>query len=99
MERPLSSGDICVVLHGLTRKNSPNVGKIVTIDKRIFGDLGRDHSEYGPVYRCNGTGVSQLADNGEFVITGIADFPGIWLKRIDPPVIVKENVHELEKHE
>ncbi len=99
MERPLSAGDVCIIINGLSRTKSPNIGKIVTIDKRVFGAHGMDHSQYGPVYKCIGQELWQLGDNGEFFSVTSADIPGIWLKRIDPPKLNKaiEKVMETEK--
>lgn len=85
MERPLSSGDVCIVINGLGGNKSPNIGKFVTIDKRIFGEYGMDHTKYGPVFSCIGKDLVQLNETGGYFTTSKADFPGIWLKRIDPP--------------
>lgn len=96
MIEPLKAGDTCRVIAGLAQKHSPNIGKVVTVGHRIMGDLGMDHSQFGPVHRCNGEGVKQLGDNGEFFETGWADFPDAWLEKIDPPPLkVKEEVAEL----
>jgi hypothetical protein len=84
MERPLSSGDLCEVINGLAGRQSLNVGKLVTIDKRIFGDFGMDHTRYGPMYSCIGQELMILTDGGGYQSVQKADFPGIWLKRIDP---------------
>jgi len=90
MERPLSSGDICVVINGMAGSKSPNVGKLVTIDKRIYGDYGMDHTKHGPVYTCIGKDLVLLTDAGTYTTSSKADFPGIWLRRIDPPKLIKE---------
>lgn len=81
--KPLQAGDKCVVITALGRKRSPNIGKIVTIKHRQFGNYGADHSQHGAIYRCEGEGICQLSDSGEYVITGWADFAGTWLKRIE----------------
>lgn len=90
MEKPLGSGDVCVVVNGLAGSKSPNVGKIVTIDKRIFGDYGMDHTRFGPMYSCIGHELTIYDEMGAYTLTNKADFPGIWLKRIDPPKVIKE---------
>ena len=99
MTRPLSNGDVCIVINGLGRDKSPNIGKLVTIDKRLFGDYGMDHTKFGPVYTCIGKDLIQLDDSGNYFSTSTADFPGIWLERIDPPKLVKEIEKVLELEE
>lgn len=96
MERPLESGDICIVISGLRGTDSPNVGKLVTIDKRIYGDYGMDHRKYGPMYTCIGKDLVQLDDSGMYRVTSKADFAGIWLKRIEPPKLIKELTNVIE---
>lgn len=96
MNKPLAAGDVCIVIEGMAGKKSPNVGKLVTIDKRIYGDLGMDHTKHGPMYKCIGQDLVQLNDTGGYFTTATADFPGIWLKRIDPPQLKKELTKVLE---
>jgi len=99
MERPLSNGDVCIVINGLGQGKSPNLGKFVTIDKRVFGAHGGDHSRFGPVYSCISKDLVKLTDAGGYALTSVLDFPGIWLKRIDPLKLKKEleEVLDLEK--
>ncbi len=85
MKEPLKNGDMAEVVGGLGRAKSPNLGKIVTVGMRIFGAHGADHSQFGPVHRCSGDGVVQLGDTGEYIMTGWADFPDAWLRKIEPP--------------
>lgn len=82
---PLKAGDLCEVVNGLGRQASPNLGQHVTIHHRVFGAHGGDHSVYGPVYRCEGPDLCQLADAEGYVKLGWADIPGTWLRRIEPP--------------
>lgn len=82
--KPIEAGDICQVISGLGRRKSPNIGLTVTVWHRLYGDFGRDHTQYGPVYRCGGKGVMQLGDAGEYIAAGWADFPASWLQKIDP---------------
>ncbi len=84
MKEPLKAGDTCRVVGGLGRGKSPNLRKVVKIEHRVFGAHGADHSQYGPIYHCSGDGVAQLGDAGEYVVTGWADFAGMWLEKIDP---------------
>ena len=98
MNRPLQAGDVCMVVQGMTRRKSPNLGLRVTITKRVYGNMGMDHSTMGPVYRCKGAGVKQMDDSGNFVELGWADFPGIWLYRVDPPEpALRKALKELEQ--
>lgn len=85
MNQPIKAGDVCLVVDGLGQGKSPNVGKVVVVGQRIYGAHGMDHTRFGPVVRCKGEGVVQLGDAGEYVVTGWADFPTAWLKRIEPP--------------
>lgn len=90
MIKPLGAGDVCIVINGLAGDKSPNLGRIVVIDKRVYGEHGLDHREYGPVYSCIGKDLSILTDTGEYQTTTKCDFPGIWLKRIDPTELRKQ---------
>lgn len=98
MLRPLEHGDVCIVINGLGKELSPNLGKFIIIDKRVFGSAGMDHSKYGAVYRCLGKDLVQLNDNGTFFSTKSADIPGIWLRRVDPASVVKELKKVLEEY-
>ncbi len=84
MSEPIKAGDNCLVIGGLGKTKSPNVGLIVKVISRQFGALGDDHSKFGPVYRCSGEGVTQLADSGAYLVVGWADFPKDWLQKIKP---------------
>ncbi len=82
--QPIKAGDNCIVITGLGRENSPNIGKKVKVGHRIYGAHGADHSQYGPVHHCDGEGVTQMTDTGSYVVTGWVDFPTAWLEKIDP---------------
>ena len=84
MIEPIKKGDLCEVVGGLGRSKSPNLGLQVTV-----GMLQGEHSKLGRIFRCEGPGVQQLGDAGNYVVTGWADFPAAWLKRIDPPATPK----------
>lgn len=96
MIKPLSAGDICIVVNGLGKIKSPNIGKFVTIVNRIYGDQGRDHRLYGAIYTCIGEDLVQLDDSGNYVKSTTADFAGIWLKRVEPEKLTKELSQFLE---
>lgn len=85
MNKPISAGDTCIIVRGLAHTKSPNVGKIVTVRERVYGEHGMDHSKYGPVVKVEGPEVYQMNDVGQFVNKGWADIPVDWLKRIEPP--------------
>lgn len=85
MNEPLKNGDLCEVIGGLGRSKSPNLGKHVTVGMRIFGAHGADHSQFGKVHRCSGDGIVQLSDTGGYIVTGWADFPDAWLRKLKPP--------------
>jgi len=92
MKEPIKSGDMCLVVGGLGRKKSPNIGKTV----RVGLSVG-DHSEYGRVWRCTGEDIKQLHDNGEYITMHWADFPAKWLEKIIPPGITPKAIkRELE---
>ena len=80
MTRPISAGDVCIVIAGLSRSKSPNKGLVVTVRS-----LRGEHRLHGRVWRCEGAGVQQLTDGGGYQVTGWADFAAAWLQRIDPP--------------
>jgi hypothetical protein len=92
MKEPIKAGDICEVVGGLGRNQSPNLGLRVTVGHRIVGAFGMDHTQFGPVVRCTGKGVVQLGDAGQYVKTGWADFPVEWLKKIEPDAPPVEGV-------
>jgi len=79
MNEPIKAGDDCLVVGGLGRSKSPNIGKRVKV-----ASAQGEHSRYGRVWRCTGEGVCQLGDAGNYVVTGWADFPVSWLQKIDP---------------
>lgn len=78
MSAPIQSGDDAIVIGGLGRKQSPNLGLRV----RVISRQG-ESPWHGVIWRCEGAGVKQLQDNGDYVITGWADFSVRWLKKAD----------------
>lgn len=77
--QPIQSGDDAIVVGGLARHKSPNLGLRVRV-----ASLQGEHSQHGRIWRCTGAGVKQLQDNGEYVVTGEADFATDWLQKIPP---------------
>ena len=90
MNKPISAGDRAVVVNSLSRGKSPNIGLIVDVGVRVYGNHGMD-SAYGPVHRCTGKGLTQFAENGDYVVMNWAHIPVSWLQKIEPdePVNVK----------
>lgn len=85
MNEPIKAGDLCLVVGGLGRHKSPNIGLTV----KVISAQG-EHSQYGMVWRCAGAGVKQLTDSGTYAEFGWADFPAMWLQKINPPKLKKE---------
>lgn len=80
MNEPIKAGDRCEVISGMGKAKSPNLGLIV---KTVA--IRGEHSQYGRVWRCTGEGVKQLhPDSGEYIVTGWADFPVAWLRKLPP---------------
>ena len=96
MKQPIKAGDICKVIMGLARRNSPNIGLTVTVGQRQYGDHGGDHSQFGPVHRCTGEGVQQYCNDGQFHIMGWADFPIAWLELVEPPALANSRKSKRE---
>lgn len=94
--RPIQAGDVCLVVAGLGRGKSPNLGLTVTVGRRIYGAHGGDHSQYGPVHHCEGAGVSQLSDTGSYFVASWAHFPVAWLQRIEPPALDQATTESAE---
>lgn len=92
MNEPIKAGDLCEVIGGLGRGKSPNIGLRVTVKHRVFGNLGMDHTQHGPVVRCTGAGIKQLGDAGQYIETGWADFPVAWLRKLPPDAKPPESV-------
>jgi hypothetical protein len=80
MKEPIKTGDLCEVVGGLGQGKSPNAGKMVTVVK-----MKGEHSKFGIVWQCEGDGVVQLGETGNYLPTGWADFPVAWLRKIHPP--------------
>lgn len=75
----IGSGDICQVVGGQGQGKSPNLGLTV----KVVSQQG-EHSRLGRIVRCEGAGVRQLHDSGEYVVTGWADFAATWLRKAQP---------------
>lgn len=84
MIRPISAGDVCEIIKTFTGRQSPNLGLRVAVGRRIYGAHGMDHSRFGPIHEISGAGICQMSDSGAYVVTGRADIPVAWLRRIEP---------------
>lgn len=89
MPEPIKAGDSCLVVGGLARHKSPNLGLTV----RVVSIVG-EHSQHGRIARCKGEHVKQLQDNGEYAVTGWADFAVAWLQKTDPTPPRTETTHK-----
>jgi hypothetical protein len=88
---PIKAGDTAIVIGGLGRDKSPNIGLEVLVK-----ELRGEHSRFGRVWRCYGAGVKQLTDGGEYQTLGWADFPASWLQKIDPLSTKMDATKEVE---
>lgn len=91
MKQPIKSGDMAVVITGLGREKSPNIGLTVGVLKRQG-----EHSQFGTVWRCAGEGLKQLTDGGGYQQTDWADIPASWLQKIEPDSKSTAHSKELE---
>lgn len=90
MKEPIKAGDRCLVISGLARSKSPNIGLTVTVGKCLG-----EHSQHGRIWHCTGVGVKQLTDAGGYVVTNEGDFATDWLQKLDPPP-AKHRVKHIE---
>jgi hypothetical protein len=92
MSRPISKGDVCLIIDGVLKHKSPNVGKTVTVQWRVG-----EHSKLGVIWQCSGPDLIAFNDD-TMSPSGTVDVPAIWLKRIEPPPLpAKTQSLELEK--
>lgn len=75
----IAAGDICQVVGGQGLGLSPNLG----LEVRVISQQG-EHSRLGRIVRCEGAGIKQLYDSGQYVETGWADFATCWLRKAEP---------------
>lgn len=80
MREPIKAGDKCLVVSGLWRSKSPNIGLTVTVGLYLG-----EHSQHGHIWHCTGDGIKQLSDIGTYVTTNEGDFTASWLQKIEPP--------------
>ena len=71
---------MCVVIFGLSGKDSPNIGLIVEVIHRVF-----ECPQLGIIWRCRAEYVVRARDDRSLVPGGLADFAQSWLKKIEPP--------------
>jgi hypothetical protein len=93
--RPISAGDMCCVISGMTGAASPNIGLIVEVIHRVY-----DCPQLGVLWRCKAD-YAVLAPNtgadkvGSLVPGGLADFAQSWLKRIEPEALPPKALEKL----
>jgi hypothetical protein len=89
MTEPIKKGDMATIIEGALGKQSPNVGKVVTV-----GLFKGEHSKYGRIWRVHGENlITELGFR-----TGEFDCAQSWLRKIEPPPINKIHVATTEKH-
>lgn len=90
MVEPIKAGDMAEVVGGYTGARSPNLGKLVTV-KMLIGET----HDLGKIWRCEGPGLvaGRYAGNCP---EGQADFARAWLRKIEPPKMVKAHYKEEE---
>jgi hypothetical protein len=88
VQEPIKSGDVCIVIDGAMGKDSPNIGKQVTVH-----GLRGEHSVYGRIWRCAGKDlVTEYAAKGNS-----CDFAQSWLQKVPPePLDKQDQVEELK---
>lgn len=75
MQEPIKSGDICRVIDGVLGKDSPNIGKQVTVH-----NLRGEHSVHGRIWLCTGNDlVSEYGGKGSH-----SQFAAGWLEKLPP---------------
>ena len=93
MNEPIKSGDRALVIGGLGRHKSPNIGLTV-----IVGQCLGEHSQHGRIWHCTGTGIKQLNDGGGYTTTGEADFAASWLQKLPPPPLKQTTTTKETSH-
>jgi hypothetical protein len=83
MNEPIKAGDDCLVSDGALKDKSPNVGKRV----RVVSGQG-EHSKLGRIWRCTGENLVQFDGS----VSSWADFPAVWLEKVDPDAPPVEGV-------
>ena len=92
MIRPISAGDLCEVIDGVWKQKSPNIGKHVTVLKRMG-----EHTKLGNIWLCEGKDLVLMEDLGG-ANHKTAEFAQSWLRRIEPdPLPPKVIERELER--
>ena len=87
--KPLSRGDRAIVIDGVLKAKSPNIGKQV-----IVQSLQGNHSTLGVIWRC--TGPNLVSFNDMIPPDGAVDFPAIWLQRIEPDALPAKALEKAE---
>lgn len=86
MQEPIKSGDVCIVIGGVYGKDSPNIGKQVTVH-----GLRGEHSVYGRIWLCAGKDlVSEYGAKGNH-----GEFAQDWLQKLPPEPL--DNVSQVKE--
>ena len=85
MNEPIKTGDRCEVVEGVFGKDSPNLGKIVTVIS-----YEGDHSVHGRIWMCRGKGLAtEYGGVGEQT-----SFAQSWLRKLPPEILPPKVVNE-----
>lgn len=75
MNVPIKAGDTALVVGGVLRAKSPNIGKQV----KVVSAQG-EHSTLGRIWRCTAPALTQFDGS----VSAWADFPASWLQKASP---------------
>lgn len=78
MSKPISAGDLAIVISGANGASSPNIGLIV----KVLSFDG-DHSVHGRMWRCDAEYAVPATEKR--TEQGHLHFAQSWLKKIEPP--------------
>lgn len=91
MTEPIKKGDLCIIIDGYLKEESPNIGKIVTV-----GKIAIEHPLFGPMVEISGEAL--IISSGDDIRTSDkVNIPVKWLKKIEPPTTSKTKTVETEK--
>ena len=87
MSSPIKAGDLCEVISGVLKENSPNLGLIVKVlayvgDAPVFGRIWRCEAQYAEMWHTHPDADQKVVQK---LPPGQADFAQAWLKKIEPP--------------
>lgn len=88
MKKPISAGDLAIVISGANGKSSPNIGMVV----KVLSFDG-EHSVHGRMWSCDAEYA--IAASEKRTEQGHLHFAQSWLQKIEPP----DSVDDKQKKE